>query len=68
MIEILLKGNDYTKPINPFRMVVDWKATAIGNPSYGGITKGVKPIMKLSPQNPLGYFPVNILTKEIYGD
>jgi hypothetical protein len=59
MIEILLKGNDYTKPINPFRMVVDWKATN-GTQSYSGIKKGVKPIMKLSPQNPLGYFPVNV--------
>ena len=66
MIQLLIKGNDYTKPMNPFRMVVDWKATAIGNPSYGGITKGAKPIMKMSPQKL--YYPPNILTEEIYGD
>ena len=67
MIDALIGGNDYTKPINPFRMVVDWKATN-GTQSYSGIKKGVKPIMKLSPQNPLGYFPPNLLSEEIYND
>lgn len=66
MIDILIGGNDYTKPINPNRMVVDWKATN-GTQSYSGIKKGVKPIMKLCPQNPLGYFPPNVIREEIYG-
>ena len=67
MTDALIGGNDYTKPINPYRMVVDWKATN-GTQSYSGIKKGVKPIMKLSPQNPLGYFPPNLLSEEIYND
>ena len=65
MIQVLIKGNDYTKPLNPFRMVVDWKVTN-GTQSYSGIKKGVKPVMKLSPQKL--YYPPNILTEEIYGD
>ena len=65
MIDAIIKGNDYSKPLNPFRMVVDWNATA-GSKSYGGIEKGAKPVMKLSPQKP--YYPPNILTEEIYGD
>ena len=65
MIQALIKGNDYTKPLNPFRMVVDWNATN-GTQSYSGIKKGVNPIMKLSPQKL--YYPPNILTEEIYGD
>jgi hypothetical protein len=60
LIDAIMQGNDYTKPINPFRMVVDWKATN-GSQSYSGIKKGVKPIMKLHPQNPNGYFPPNVL-------
>lgn len=67
MIKLLVKGNDYTKPINPNRMVVDWAATN-GNESYSGIKKGVKPIMKKSPQNPLGYYPPNVVTEEVLGD